>query len=64
MKYYIVPAALADILSLRDCRYGTEEDGFLCNIGDLACYGLERAVSEGSREITHAEAKLFVKQHK
>lgn len=64
MKYYIIPPSLAATLHISGYRHGNESAGYLCNIGDLAAYGPERAVAEGAQEITLQEAKQFVKQYK
>ena len=63
MKYYIITPRQAETLAVAEHRYGNAADGYLCNIGDLAVYGPERAVSEGAREVSRREATLFVKQH-
>lgn len=64
MKYYIITARQAEELSLKRCRAGNDCDGYLVNIGDLAVYGPERAVDDGAREVTIAEAKEFAKHNK
>lgn len=62
MKYYIIPAEMAESLSIARYRIGNSTKGYLVNIGDLAVYGVERAESEGAVEVSLKQAKRFVKQ--
>ena len=62
MKYYIIPAEIAESLNLTQYRLGNSTKGYLVNIGDLAVYGVERAESEGAVEVSLKQAKRFVKQ--
>lgn len=61
MKYFIIPKEIADELGLSPFRHGNGANGYLVNIGDLAIYGVEKAVENGAREITVEEARKFVK---
>jgi len=58
--YYIIPKEVAEELGLKKYRYGNDSDGYLVNIGDLAVYGVEKALEKGAREITAREAAVFV----
>lgn len=64
MKYFIIPREIADELGISQYRYGNGADGYLVNTGDLAVYGVERAIQNGAREITAREAKVFVNKNK
>ena len=61
MKYFIIPKEIADELGLSPFRHGNGANGYLVNIGDLAVYGVEKAIDNGAREITAEEARKFVK---
>lgn len=61
MKYFIIPKEIAEELGLRPFRHGNGADGYLVNIGDLAVYGVEKAIDNGAREITAEEARKFIK---
>lgn len=63
-KYFIIPKSIADELGIREYRYGNGSDGYLVNIGDLAAYGVERALQNGAREITATEATEFANINK
>lgn len=58
--YYIITEEVAAELGLKKYRYGNDSDGYLVNIGDLAVYGVEKALEKGAREITAREAAVFV----
>lgn len=64
MKYFIIPREIADELGISQYRYGNGAEGYLVNTGDLAVYGVERAIQNGAREITAREAKVFVNKNK
>lgn len=59
MKYYIVPAELAEKLKIKSYRCGTDRIGYLCNAGDFATYGIESAVAAGAKLVTNQEAIEF-----
>lgn len=63
-KHYIIPKEIADELGITAYRHGNGADGYLVNTGDLAIYGVEKAVDNGAREITAQEAKEFVNNNK
>ena len=59
MKYYIVPAELADELKIKSFRSGNDTIGYLCNAGDFATYGIESAVAAGAKLVTNQQAIEF-----
>ena len=59
MKYYIVPAELADELKIKSYRSGNDKIGYLCNAGDFATYGIESAVAAGAKLVTNQQAIEF-----
>ncbi len=61
MKYYIIPSAMAEQLSLTEYRHGDQERGYLVHSGDLVNYGLENAERDGATEVSLADARNFVK---
>lgn len=63
MKYFIIPQSIANALGITAYRYGNAADGYLVNIGDLAVYGMEKALSEGAREVSEREATEFVNKN-
>lgn len=63
-KYFIIPKEIADELGISEYRYGNGSDGYLVNTGDLAVYGVERAIQNGAREITANEATEFANHNK
>ena len=63
-KYFIIPKEIADELGISEYRYGNGSDGYLVNTGDLAVYGVERAIQNGVREITATEATEFANHNK
>lgn len=63
-KYFIIPKEIADELGISEYRYGNGSDGYLVNTGDLAVYGVERAIHNGAREITATEATEFANHNK
>lgn len=63
-KYFIIPKEIADELGISEYRFGNGSDGYLVNAGDLAVYGVERAVENGAREITATEATEFANNNK
>lgn len=63
-KYFIIPKEIADELGISEYRYGNGADGYLVNVGDLAAYGVEKAIEKGAREITAAEATEFTNTNK
>jgi hypothetical protein len=56
MKYFAVPQSIAQKLSLTDIRT-SNGSLYLLSGQDLCCYGEERAVSEGAKEVTREQAK-------
>ena len=63
-KYFIIPKVIAEELGISEYRYGNGSDGYLVNTGDLAVYGVERAIQNGAREITATEATEFANHNK
>lgn len=63
MKYYLVPSLLAEQLNLTEFRKGGEE-GFIVTAGDLAAFGVERAIANGTIEITEQQAKEYINKLK
>lgn len=63
-KYFIIPKEIADELGISEYRYGNGSDGYLVNTGDLAVYGVERAIQNGARERTATEATEFANRNK
>lgn len=63
-KYFIIPKEVAEELGITAYRHGNGTDGYLVNTGDLAVYGVEKAVDNGAREITPQEAKEFANKNK
>ena len=63
MKYYLVPSLLAEQLNLTEFRMGGEE-GFIVTAGDLAAFGVERAIENGATEITEQQAKEYINKLK
>ena len=63
-KYFIIPKEIADELGISEYRYGNGSDGYLVNTGDLAVYGVERAIQNGAREIMATEATEFANHNK
>ncbi len=63
-KYFIIPKVIADELGISEYRYGNGSDGYLVNTGDLAVYGVERAIQNGAKEITATEATEFANHNK
>ncbi len=61
MRYYIIPAPLAEQLSLTEYRRGNTEKGYVVTAGDLAAFGVEKAVGGGAQETTEKEARKFIK---
>ena len=59
MKYYIVPAELAEKLKIKSYRSGNDKIGYLCNTGDFATFGIESAVAAGAKIVTNQEAIEF-----
>ena len=59
MKYYIVPAELAEKLKIKSFRSGNDTIGYLCNAGDFATFGIESAVAAGAKLVTEQEAIEF-----
>ena len=59
MKYYIVPAELADKLKIKSFRSGNDTIGYLCNAGDFATFGIDSAVAAGAKLVTEQEAIEF-----
>ena len=59
MKYYIVPAELAEKLKIKSFRSGNDTIGYLCNAGDFATFGIESAVAAGAKLVTNQEAIEF-----
>lgn len=59
MKYYIVPAELADELKIKSFRSGNDKIGYLCNAGDFATFGIASAVAAGAKIVTEQEAIEF-----
>lgn len=63
MKYYIIPAALAHLLNLAEFRRGGKQ-GYVVTVGDLAAYGVEKAIEKGAREVSEKEAMEFINKLK
>ena len=63
-KFFIIPKAIADELGISEYRYGNGADGYLVNTGDLAVYGMERALENGAREIAAIDATVFANNNK
>ena len=59
MKYYIVPAELADELKIKSFRSGNDKIGYLCNAGDFATFGIDSAVAAGAKLVSEQEAIEF-----
>lgn len=59
MKYYIVPAELAEKLKIKSFRSGNDTIGYLCNAGDFATFGIDSAVAAGAKLVTEQEAIEF-----
>ncbi len=59
MKYYIVPAELAEKLKIKSYRSGKDKIGYLCNTGDFATFGIASAVAAGAKLVTEQEAIEF-----
>jgi hypothetical protein len=64
MKYYLIPAELADALNVREFRNGNTDMGYIVTQGDLAVIGIDSALADGAREITVKEAKDIIKSIK
>jgi hypothetical protein len=64
MKYFIIPKEIANELNIDRYRHGNGADGYIVNSGDLAIYGVERAIEHGAREVTAEEAREFVNNNK
>lgn len=60
MKYYITTKELAEKIGVDHYRRGNSEY-CICNAGDFAAYGLQKAISEGAVEISAKEAKEFIR---
>lgn len=63
-RYFVIPREIADELGISQYRYGNGADGYLVNTGDLAVYGVEKAMENGAREITAKEAVVFANKNK
>lgn len=63
MKYYIVPKQIAELLNLTEIRKGGE-NGYVVTVGDLAAYGVVKAIENGAREVSESEAEEFIKNLK
>lgn len=64
MKYYLIPAELADALNIREFRKGNTGTGYIVTQGDLAVIGVDSALADGAREVTAKEAKEIIKSIK
>lgn len=62
MDYYIIPAELAERLSLTGFRTGNQKVGYIVNASDLATIGIEAAKAEGARYVSVWEAKKAIKK--
>lgn len=62
MDYYIIPAELAEKLSLVNFRTGDREHGYIVNTSDLAVIGIETAKQQGARYVSAWEAKKTIEQ--
>ncbi|MDD6553005.1 MAG: hypothetical protein PUF37_05385 [Prevotellaceae bacterium] len=60
MEYYIIPALLAERLSLAQFRTGSKEKGYLVNAADLSTIGVSTAVQLGAKYISAWEARKFI----
>lgn len=63
MKYYIIPKQIAELLNLTEIRKGGE-NGYVVTVGDLAAYGVGKAIENGAREVSESEAEEFIKNLK
>ena len=63
MKYYLIPSLLAEQLNLTEFRKGGE-NGYIVTAGDLAAFGLERAIASGSVEGSEKQAKEYINKLK
>lgn len=63
-RYFVIHREIADELGISQYRYGNGADGYLVNMGDLAVYGVEKAMENGAREITAKEAVVFANKNK
>lgn len=61
MKYYWITAELAEKLNVASYRKGSKDKGYLVTSGDLAAYGLYKAIDEGAKEFTDKDAQNFLK---
>ncbi|MCH3994284.1 MAG: hypothetical protein LKE54_04405 [Prevotella sp.] len=60
MKYYLIPAKLADALNIKEFRKGNDEKGYIVTQGDLAVVGVDNAITDGAKEVTAREAKTII----
>ncbi len=56
MKYYLIPATMAEQLNVIAFRQGNASVGYIVTSGDLAVIGLDAAIEAGAKEITRSEA--------
>lgn len=63
MKYYLIPLLLAEQLNLTEFRKGGKE-GYIVTTGDLAAFGVERAIASGSVEVSEKQAKEYINKLK
>ena len=61
MKYYWITAELAEELNVASYRRGDKDKGYLVTSGDLAAYGLDKAIEEGAKEFTDNDAQNIIK---
>lgn len=57
-KYYIISADDARLIGVAEYRYGSEEEGFVVNGGDLET--APQGVKSNARLVTESEALEFV----
>lgn len=62
MDYYIIPAELAQKLSLTGFRAGDSEHGYIVNTSDLVTISVAKAKIWGARQITAWEARKIINE--
>lgn len=62
MKYYLITTELANILNVSSYRKGDKDNGYIVTSGDLAAYGIAKALKKGAKEITTNDAISFIKK--
>ncbi len=62
MKYYKVPQHVAEELNLTRFRTQDSDGYYIVSHADIATYGIKKALSERSVEISRADAKKRVRK--